>query len=238
MSPLNEQLPLAVQLRDDATFDNYYVADNALLVNQLKQQLKEGERYLYVYGKAGSGRSHLLQAACHQAQQMGKSAMFLPLEELKSYPADSLFEAIEGQGLICLDDLDKVLGGHVLGGEVWELALFNLFNRLKDSNTALLVSAEVAVRELPVQLADLQSRLSWGSVYQLNSLNDEQRQQALQFRASKRGMELTNEVAQFIYHRCQRDTSALFVVLDDLDQASLKQQRKLTIPFVKSVLNW
>jgi DnaA family protein len=233
MKPLNEQLPLAVQLRDDATFDNFFIAGNSLLIHQLKTQFSAGERYIFIYGNQGSGRSHLLQAACHLTDQQSRQSLYLPLQELKDYPPQDLFDGVEQMDLICLDNIDVVLGD-----EQWEIALFNLFNRLKEAGTALLVSADCAVRELTIDLADLASRLSWGSVYQLDSLDDFQRQQALQFRAAKRGLDMNDDVVQFIYHRCQRDTDALFSVLDDLDKASLKEQRKLTIPFVKSVLNW
>ena len=233
MSAYYEQLPLAVQLRDDATFDNFFIADNGLLLEQLKKQCKGGEPYLYIYGSQGCGRSHLLQAACHLAELEQLSALYLPLNELVEFPPAALFESIENLDLICLDELDTVLGQ-----PHWEEALFHLFNRLKSSGTALLIAANHSVRALPVTLADLHSRLSWGAIYQVQSLNDEQRQQALQFRAAKRGVELTDDVVFYIYQRCQRDTRALFNVLDLLDKASLKQQRKLTIPFVKDVLGW
>lgn len=230
---ISEQLPLAVQLRDDATFDNFYTAGNGLLLDQLQTQLDQSDRYIFIYGGQGSGRSHLLQAACHLAEQKGFQPLYLPLRELKTYSPDELFENLEQLDLICLDDVDVVLGD-----DAWELALFNLFNRVKEANTALLVSAPCAVRELVLKLPDLASRLSWGKLFQLNLLDDDQRQKALQFRALKRGMELPDDVVQFIYHRCQRDIGALFVVLDKLDKASLQEKRKLTIPFVKTVLQW
>jgi len=230
---ISEQLPLAVQLRDDATFDNFYTADNGLLLDQLKTQLDQSDRYIFIYGGQGCGRSHLLQAACHLAEQKGLQSLYLPLQELKNYSPDELFDNIEAMDLICLDDIDAVLGN-----DSWELALFNLFNRVQGANTALLVSAPSAVRELVFKLPDLASRLSWGKLFQLHALSDEQRQKALQFRALKRGIEMPDDVVQFIYHRCQRDIPALFVVLDKLDKASLQEKRKLTIPFVKIVLQW
>lgn len=230
MSFLFEQLPLAVQLRDDATFDNFYAGDNALLIDTLRRQSGGGERYLYVHGQAGSGRSHLLQAACHHA---GAASVYLPLQELTDYPAEELFEGLEQLALVCLDDLHCVLGQ-----PAWEQSLFHLFNRLQERQVCLLISAHCAVRELPLVLADLGSRLSWGMVFQINPLTDQQRTKLMQLRASGRGLQLSDEVAQFIYHRCQRDTAALLVVLDTLDKASLQQQRSLTIPFIKTTMGW
>ena len=228
-----EQLPLAVQLRDEATFDNFYAGANQLLINELKRQLDNGERYIYLFGAAGSGRSHLLQAACHHADQCGHRSVYLPLDELKDYPPQQLFTGLEQMTLVCLDNVDRVIGS-----EVWEEALFHLFNRLLEAQVYLLVAADRSPRELKPNLADLASRLSWGSLYQLKSDSDDDQKTILQFRAERRGIEMPDDVAQFIYHRCQRDTHSLLNVLDKLDAASLKAQRKLTIPFVKATMRW
>jgi len=233
MNFLFEQLPLAIQLRDDATFENFYSGRHALLLNQLKQQLARGERYIYLFGPDGCGRSHLLQAACHAATALGLSSCFLPLAELRDYAPQDLFEGLEQLSLVCLDDIQAVIGE-----PVWEEQLFHLFNRLLDHKVALLVAADRSVRELNPALADLSSRLNWGVVYQLQQADDEERLKVFCFRASQRGIAIEDEVARFIYHRCQRDMNALLEVLDKLDLASIKQQRRVTIPFVKATLAW
>ncbi len=228
-----EQLPLAVQLRDDATFDNFYSESNTLLLNQLQQQLAGGERYIYLFGSNGSGRSHLLQAACHRASALDRTSVYLPLAELRDYAPEALFEGLEQLSLVCLDDL------HCVIGQVnWEEQLFHLFNRLADKGVALLVAADRAVRVLDTTLDDLSSRLNWGSVYQLVTPDDSQRLSIFQFRARERGLNVSDEVGRFIYHRCQRDMNALLAALDRLDKASITQQRRLTIPFVKTIMDW
>lgn len=233
MSFLYEQLPLAVQLRDDATFENYYPADNALAVSELRRLVSGGESYIYVFGALGTGRSHLLQAACHAADLQGMASVYLPLDELQSYEPSELFEGLASLPLICLDNIEVVLGD-----ARWEEALFHLFNQVRESSHSLLVAADRAVSELPITMADLSSRLGWGAFYQLTKLDDEQREAVLKFRAERRGLELNDEVCQFIARRCQRDMDALLKALDTLDKASLKERRKLTIPFVKEALGW
>jgi len=228
-----EQLPLAVQLRDDYTFDNFFGGGNSQLLEQLQRQFSGGERYIYMHGGEGSGCTHLLQAACHRASSLGLASVYLPLGELAHYPPTELFEGLEQLALVCIDELQAVAGN----GQ-WEEALFHLFNRLERAGVMLTVAANCAVRTLPLGLADLSSRLSWGMVYQLKPLDDTQQMQMLQFRAAQRGLELSPEVVQFIVHRCQRRTPALIALLQDLDTASLKEQRRLTIPFVKSVMGW
>ncbi len=233
MSFLFEQLPLALQRRDDATFDNFYPGDNALLLTALRHQLAGGEQFLYLHGAAGSGRSHLLQAACHHADADNQRAVYLPLQELRDYPPEALFEGLEQMALVCLDDIQAVAGD-----SDWERELFHLYNRLRDSGVSLLVSADAPVHEVGITLPDLRSRLSWGAVYRLQVLNESQQREMIRMRARHRGLPLNDEVVQFIAHRCRRDPDSLIAVLDRLDQASLRAQRRLTIPFVKAVMEW
>ena len=126
----------------------------------------------------------------------------------------------------------------MLGNDDWEQALFHFFNRARDSGCRLLVSADRAPRFLPVVLADLQSRLSWGIVYELPVFTDKDRLDLLIMRASGRGLVLSPELANFIISRAPRGLSQLLAILNKLDAASLAEKRPLSIPFAKAVLNW
>jgi len=234
MTPI--QLPLGVRLRDDATFKNYYPGSNAAALGYVERlcQADAGwtESLIYLWGSAGVGRSHLLQAACLQLEQNDQQAVYLPLLEVVEH-GPALLEGLEDCALVCLDDLEAVAGD-----DEWEEALFHLFNRLRDSGHRLLLSANAAPRELPLQLADLQSRLSQALVFQMRELAEDDKLHALQLRASRRGLQLPDEVAAFILNRGTRSMSGLFELLERLDQASLQAQRKLTIPFLKETLGW
>lgn len=230
------QLPLGVRLRDDATFANYYPGANAAALGYVERLCEAdagwAESLIYLWGGAGVGRTHLLQAACLRFEQLGEPAVYLPLAELVEH-GPNMLDNLEQFELVCLDDLDAVAGL-----SEWEEALFHLFNRLRDSGRRLLLAASRSPRELPVKLADLQSRLTLALVFQLQSLSDEDKLRALQLRASRRGLHLSDEVGRFILTRGERSMSALFELLERLDQASLQAQRKLTIPFLKEILGW
>lgn len=232
MSSTGQQLPLPVQLRDDATFDNYLPAPaTRALVAALREQAKgTGEAIIYLYGPGGTGKSHLLQASCHLA---GTGALYLPLAEFSRYSPHEVIQGVENLDLVCLDDLDSVLGQ-----ADWELALFNLINRARQCGCALLVAGSAAPRVLSVDLPDLRSRLTWGIVYQLAPAGDEEKIAILQFRASLRGLVLAPEVCSYVVSRSRRDMDALLGLLETLDKASLVEQRSLSIPFIKGVLGW
>ncbi len=231
-SPGQQQLPLPVQLRDEATLDNFLpLAGTQALIAALRDQAAGGgEAIIYIYGTAGVGKSHLLQASCHLA---GAGAIYLPLGELADYRPEDVVQGIEALELVCLDDVDRVLGR-----ADWELALFNLCNRARQRGCAVLVAGNAAPRALGVDLADLRSRLAWGIVYQLAQAEDEEKIAILQFRAARRGLALGREVCSYIVSRAARDTEALLALLETLDNASLVEQRALSIPFVKGVLGW
>ncbi|QJQ94209.1 MULTISPECIES: DnaA regulatory inactivator Hda [Halomonadaceae] len=233
MTPGSGQLPLGVGMRDDATFGNFLAGDNAALVKALREQLDaQGESFLLLWGGEGVGRSHLLQAACHEAGDRDSRALYLPLAELGHFPPHIL-EDVERLDLLAIDDLDQVLGRRR-----WEEALFHCFNRLRDAGKRLLVASNAAPRHLDVKLPDLASRLSWGVTFHVKPLDDAGRIEALRLRAQARGMQLPDEVARYILHRGPRRLSDLFDALETLDRASLSAKRKLTIPFVKQSLDW
>lgn len=234
-----KQLSLNVQLSDDATFDNFFVPENsthslALQATQALAHNNSSERFIYLWGAEGTGTSHLLQAACHAANQQGQQCLYLPLEELAGYAADALLENLEQMDLICLDGLQ-----HVVGQLGWAHALFHLYNRLRENeHCKLIVSADCAPRDLMTALEDLISRMGWGTTFYLTPLNDEEKLQAFKMRALARGIELSDEVLHFIIQRTARDMLTLFECLQSLDTLSLEEKRRVTIPFVKEVFGW
>lgn len=225
------QLPLGFRLRDDATFASFLPAQNKQVLQAVLDLMRGlGDTFLYIYGALGSGRSHLLQAICHAAPEYGHTAVYLPLEDTANSSAD-LFAGLEHTDLLCLDDVDAIAGKAAL-----EEQLFHLFNRVRANNHRLIITGLVPPAALAIQLPDLKSRLSWGTAYQLQPLNDEQKIAALQLRAQGRGLVLDPTVGRFLLRRCPRDMGLLFNTLEQLDQASLAEQRRLTIPFIKEVL--
>lgn len=229
-----KQLPLSIALRDDCTLDTFYPGKNDQALNQIKLMAQgNSELFVYLWGRTGAGKTHLLQGACYRAQRLGQACVYLSLADPNNTrKGPSLLEGLELVGLVCIDDLDAVAGL-----SVWEEALFYLYNRLRAANQRLLVAAQFPPNSLPLKLADLQSRLSWGVTYQLHLLNDEELLAALQLRAKQRGLELSSEVGGFLIRRSVRSMPVLYEMLERLDKASLAAQRRLTIPFVKTVID-
>lgn len=226
------QLPLPISLDEGATFENFHAAGNQPAVDTLKQLARAGgERALFLWGGDGRGKSHLLQAACRLALQHGRRAVYLPMAQTVLLDPEVL-DNLDRYALVCVDDVHRVAGV-----ESWQLALFNLFNALADQGGSLVATARNAPNAIKRLMPDLASRLAWGPVFKLESLSDDEKIAALQQRAQRRGFVLPDESARFLLKRQQRDMPSLCATLDALDSASLVAQRRLTLPFVKSMLD-
>jgi len=226
---MTRQLPLGLQLKAPTSLEDFVYGDDSPLLELLHQQRRpHGEPLIYLHGDQASGRTHLLLGQCTAAQQQGMQVAYLPCRDLAEL-APQMLEGLEHLNLVAIDDVD------LLAGQAeWETALFNLFNRARDAGCRLLLSATSAATQLPFKLPDLRSRLSWGITYRLRPLSDSQRQKLLQNLAQRRGLQMPGDVARYLVERHSRDTHSLQRLIERLDHDSLAEQRRLSIPFVRT----
>lgn len=229
-----QQLPLDIEIKADATFSNFVAGSeaNAQLVSVLESVAQGQKEFIYLFGESGTGRTHLLQAFTHRYSEQFPQALvaYLPLDNMQLVP--EMVEGLSGFDAVCIDGIERCLGD-----KQWETAFFNLYNQLKDQDKALLIAGREAPQQLKVSLPDLKSRLSAMLIHAIQPLSDDDKRLLLKEKAKERGLELVDEVCNFLLSRQQRDLPHLLDMLEQLDQASLQAQRRLTIPFVKQVLD-
>ena len=224
------QLALAIAAQDKASFDNFLTGSNAELVQALRAMTgSEGARVTYLYGPQGAGKSHLLFATLRLVERGDQLGSFQPLSN--PHVSAAMLEMVDPAQLVCLDDV------HLWSGDAAkERALFALFERIKHAGGRLLVTATQPPEKSGFGLRDLVSRLSSGLIYPVHGLSDEQTLAALSLRAEQRGLSVSSDVFKYLLSRMSRDTSAIFGLLDDIDRASLAEQRRVTIPFIQQLL--
>lgn len=230
------QLALGLKLRDSSVFASYFGGRNQAAVSALRALGASSgagsmPTCIWLHGPAGVGKTHLLQATCASAHADDRPAAYVPLQDAVVFGEDLL----AGYGefaLVCLDDAEAI-AGH----DRWERAIFRLHQELYERGGHLIVSAAVPPGALRFRLADLASRLNGGLVLTLHALEEPEQIAALQLRAQLRGFELPDDTAQFMLRRLPRDMASLCAFLDELDEASLIAQRRLTVPFVREVMS-
>lgn len=220
------QLTLGVGLHERAVFGSFVAGENRIAVAALQELAAGGEGAIYLHGVAGTGKSHLLQALC--AAQPGSA--YFPLRELHAL-GPGVLEGAVALPLVALDDVQQIAGD-----AAWEGALFTLYNERLQRAMRFAVAADVPATDLPLQLPDLRSRLAALTHFALRPLDETQQREALLRRAQARGLVLPEETVTFLQRHFARDMARLCALLDQLDAASLAQQRRLTVPFIREVL--
>ena len=224
------QMALPLTLDDKASFANFLDGDNREVVQVLQARLSDyNQTILYFYGISGAGKSHLMFALQRLAQQQQADSIYLSLQDPRM--TVELIEMIEASSIVCIDDV------HAWAGDSEkERALFALFERIKHQHGQLIISASQAPDSCGFELKDLVSRLASGLVYPLYALNEDQQFEAIKLRANHRGLRISDEVIKYLLSRSSRDSTQLFDLLDQIDKASLIEKRRITIPFLQTLL--
>ena len=206
--------------------------DNAELVAAVRRAAQgPGFERLLVVGDSGCGKTHLLEAAVATASAAGDTVAFAPMRVLREEEVDSV-RGLARAGLVCVDDIDAAAGY-----PRWEEALLALLEEAAAHRSRMIVSAAATPSQIPFALADLRSRLSAATLYRVRGLDDAGRARALRRYARARGIDIPDEVVGYVLTRCRRDMPSLVALLDRLDYHSMVRQRRMTIPFVRELID-
>lgn len=200
------------------TLNNFVPGRNVELLSALQHALAGAakERCFYIWGEAGSGKSHLMQAAVAQARSLG---------QITAFANGTVPDMVS---VVAIDDVEAL-------GAAAQIELFTLYNRMREGGGMLLVSGVSAPAHLSLR-DDLRTRLGWGLVYQVHALNDAEKAQALERHGQVRGFTLPHEVTQYLLRHGRRDMPALLALLDALDARCLRLQRAPSVPLLKEVM--
>lgn len=228
---MSRQTLIPASLEAESSFDSYWAGGNRELLAEFQQIVRGARprRVLYFWGEAGGGKTHLLNACCQLASTLQKPHAYLPVAGPQ--PDLPQLERIEPDALLCVDDFQTAAAS-----DAWQAALFGLYEKLLNHGGAMVVGANQPIGSLNLGLKDLESRLVSGGVRRLVPLSEQDKLAALVARARQKGFELSDQVLQFITTYYRRDTASLFSLLERIDNASLAEQRKITVPFIKSLL--
>lgn len=221
------QLPLSFAPSPHQCFEAFVHGDNAEAFAAVSATVaNDVPRAIFLSGPDGAGKSHLLVAACRSVA----GAVYLPLAQLAS-DAEAALLSRGAAPLVGVDDVHAIAGDRSA-----EIALFDLFNRCHDAGGRMVLAARQSPLRLPLVLRDLSSRLASCAQFAVKPLDEDARRTVLRARAAERGFELDDTVIEFLFRRHARDLGALLSLLDHVDKASLAEQRRVTVPFLRRLI--
>jgi DnaA family protein len=215
------QIPLPIGAEPARSFDNFMPGANASALAHLIA-LTAASAPVYLWGAAGSGKTHLLQALVHRFHDQGARTACFGTDDPAPWVHD------EHWSLIVLDDCERFDPGQ-------QQAAFALFAQAATQGVAMVAAGRVPPVDLPLR-EDLRTRLAWGHVFALQPLNEPEVRAALRREADHRGVFLSDEVMDHLLTRFARDLKHLMALLDRLDDFSLATKRAITVPLLKQML--
>lgn len=229
---MSEQLPLALRWPAHQRFESFVVGANATALSLARSAAEQSDTMrVFIAGPTGSGRTHLLIAACAAAGMLDRSAQYLDLGALRE-PREHAIRSFHGSHLLTVDNVDAIAGA-----DDSEHALFDLYNRCRDEGCSLIFAAKVHPARIGIGLPDLVSRLAASTQVVLQPLDEAARRNLLQQRAAARGIDLDEAVLDWLFARRARDLGSLMILLERIDQAALAARRRVTVPFLRGLLS-
>lgn len=227
---LGPQLPLTLRYPPDQRFESFIGPPEGALAALDALATRPGADWVYLAGPSRTGKTHLALALCAATEQQHRRAAYLPMAAAAGRLRDAL-DALEGNDVVALDGIEVIAGAHED-----EVALFDFHNRARASGLNVLYTARGIPDEIGLGLPDLRSRLQQCLRVMLDPLDDAGRRDVLRERAQRRGLVLEDAALEWLLTRTDRDLGTLVALLDRLDRASLAAQRRITVPFLRSVL--
>ncbi|MGZ8203954.1 MAG: DnaA regulatory inactivator Hda [Burkholderiales bacterium] len=220
-----KQLAFDFSVTAAPTLDNFAVGRNAELVEHLRALVaaRTSERFLYLWGPPGSGRSHLVRATLAAFKASGASVCHIACDAAMTFPDSHDRIAVAG-----VEDVERL-------SDAGQIGLFNLYNALSESGAALLVCGNAPPSRLELR-PELMTRLGWCLVYEVHCLDDDEKAQALAEHAALRGFTLPPDVCHYLLTHVRRDMASLLALVDTLDRYSLEAQRPVTVPLARALL--
>ncbi len=227
-----EQIPFQFGNNQQHDLNSFLPGENQTLLKLLRSiSNNELHHCIYLWGASGTGKTHLLQAVCKQANELNLHVGYIPLKQLHDLSVEILHD-LGALDIVCIDDLERISGQ-----PEWQQGLTWLYNELRDNGHSLIISADISPTNILLEIEDLKSRLGWDLVYQIKPADDQLKVQILKQKAKGRSFDLGDDVIEFLIRRVDRDLVSLVNILDQIDHASLAAKRKVTIPFVKSLIS-
>ena len=157
-----------------------------------------------------------------------KNLQFFYLWGVQGSGKSHLSSVVKNNNILVIEDIESM-------SDIEQIQAFSIFNNCKENGKKLFITGSNSPNNMGLR-SDLASRLSWGIVYQIKALTDNEKKLALLNHSKQKGMSSNVKVIDYCMKNLKRDLHYLIATLDALDNWSLKTKKPMTIPLLKKLL--
>jgi len=221
-----KQLTFPWNKTNKSNFNNFYFESSNI---EAKDALLVSED-IFLYGLEKTGKTYLLQSLCNHYFSEGKTSLLIPLKEAKDL-GSQITESLENLDLICIDDVDLIVGDNL-----WEVSIFNLINNCLLTNCRLVFCSSLNPSSINFDLKDLMSRIKKINHIEIFPVKATNLSKAIKFIANSRSINLDKREIDYLITYSERSIANLINIIEKLDDLSMELKRKITIPLIKEVI--
>lgn len=187
---------------------------------------------LYIYGDAGTGKTHLTQAISEALNERGVYALYLPLKTLV-HQSSEMLEGARYADCLCIDDVELL----ALAPTEWQIEIFALLNEAIEQRKPWVCSGGKPLTELDTGLADLNSRIKLGAQVSLDAVfRDDVYFDFVQWLCELKMINITDAQINYLCQRVPRDIGVIVDIIDQLDFVLWQNHKALNYKFLNEFL--
>ena len=194
---------------------------------------------LFIYGKTGHGKTHLIQAVGNQLKFAGKKVFYVTSERftvdymnsLQNGSANSFKDKYRQYDVLIMDDVQ-----FLMNKEKTQEELFHLFNSMHDNNKQIVFSSDIHPSLMSHMEERLLSRFAQGMIVDIPAPDVESRSAILKSKAAQNSLILDNEVVEHLANTIEGNIRELEGALNTILCQSQLLGRVLSLPEVKMLI--
>jgi len=245
LSSLQKEVRDSLNLNPRYTFENFIVGPSNRHAHAYSMAVAESpaKAYnpLFIYGGVGLGKTHLIQAVCHQIKNKHANAKFvyIPSESftneligaIQRHSTPAFRQKYRNVDVLVIDDV------HFFAGrESTQEEFFNTFNALYDAHKQIILSSDRPPKEIANLQERLVSRFGWGLTTDIQPPDLETRVAILKKKIEREPVSVPDEVIFFIAQLIKTNIRELEGALIRIIAYSLLEENPITLEMAKEVL--
>jgi chromosomal replication initiator protein len=230
--------------RPEYRFSNFIVSQGSSFALSCARDICSGDpvpyQSLYLSGASGLGKTHLLMSIGNHLAETGSPANALyvhcrdfieSLDRGESGLPGNLGTPGSEIDFLLLDDIDRITA-HPAAQET----LYRVYNQTLEQGGKMVFAGRTPADQLEKTESFLTSRFKWGMTAELLPMDDEATAQLIHKLAEDLGLEIPDKIITWLLNRIPRDFQSVKSAVTRINEESLRQKHKVTLPLVKTAL--